>query len=66
MKQIKKIVEQLHKDSLGEAFLLTAIQSYSLQVVADDSDWGNSLVSKDAWQRIASEVLTMLDNEHTR
>ena len=66
MKQIKKIVEQLHKGSLGEAFLLTAIQSYSLQVVADDSDWGNSLVSKDAWQRIASEVLTMLDNEHTR
>ena len=66
MKQIKKIVEQLHKDSLGEAFLLTAIQSYSLQVVADDSDWGNSLVSKDAWQRIASEALTMLDNEHTR
>lgn len=61
MKKIKEIVKELQNDSLGEAFLLTAIHSYSLQVMQDDSDWGNSLVSKDLWQAIASETLTMLD-----
>ena len=61
MKKIKEIVKELQNDSLGEAFLLTAIESYSRQVMADDSDWGKSLVSKDLWQSIASEILTMLD-----
>ena len=61
MKKINEVVKNLKDNALGEAFLLTAIHSYSLQVMQDDSDWGNSLVSKDLWQAIASEILTMLD-----
>lgn len=61
MKKIKEIVKELQNDSLGEAFLLTAIESYSRQVMADDSDWGKSLVSKDLWQSIANETLAMLE-----
>lgn len=61
MKKIKEIVKELQNDSLGEAFLLTAIESYSRQVMADDSDWGKSLVSKDLWQSIANETLAVLE-----
>jgi len=61
MKTIDKIVKSAKLDPLGEAFLITAIQSYSLQVIQDDSDWGNSLVSKDAWQLLAQHNLTMLE-----
>lgn len=61
MKKIKEIVKELQNDSLGEAFLLTAIESYSRQVMADDSDWGESLISKDLWQSIANETLAMLE-----
>ena len=61
MKKINEVVKTLKDNALGEAFLLMAVESYCRNVMADDSDWGNSLVSKDAWQRIASEVLTMLE-----
>lgn len=61
MKKINEVVKTLKDNALDEAFLLMAVESYCRNVMADDSDWGNSLVSKDAWQRIASEVLTMLE-----
>ena len=61
MKTIDQIVKSAKLDPLGEAFLITAIHSYSLQVLDDDSDWGNSLVSKDAWQLIAQHNLTLLE-----
>jgi len=28
--------------------------------LADDSDWGHSLISKQAWQSLATKSLTML------
>jgi len=63
MKKLKQITTTAQAYPLGEAFLLTAIESYCRQVLADDSDWGNSLVSKDAWQLIAKHNLTMLETE---
>ena len=63
MKKIKEIVKELQNDSLGEAFLLTAIESYSRQVMADDSDWGKSLVSKEAWQLIAEHNLNLIEGD---
>ena len=60
MRKINEVIKNLKDNPLGEAFLMTAIHSYCLQVMGDDSDWGNSLVNKDLWQSLASEVLTML------
>ena len=62
MKKIDELVRDAKARPLGEAFILTAIESYSRQVMADDSDWGKSFVSKEAWQLIAQYNLTMLDS----
>ena len=63
MKRIDQIVRSAKANVLGEVFLLSAIESYARQVLADDSDWGKSLVSKEAWQILAKHNLTMLENE---
>jgi ATP/maltotriose-dependent transcriptional regulator MalT len=62
MKKIDQIVRSAKADVLGEAFILTAIESYCRQVLDDDSDWSNSLVNKDAWQLIAQHNLELLTN----
>lgn len=63
MKRIDQIVRSAKANVLGEVFLLSAIESYAKQVLADDSDWGKTLVSKEAWQILAKHNLTMLENE---
>jgi hypothetical protein len=62
MKQINlvDIAREIEQDPLRKAFVLTAIESYSRNVIADTSDWGNSFINKDAWQAIAQENLTLL------
>jgi hypothetical protein len=56
MKQIKAIVKQFNHEPLAEAFILEAITRYANDVLADDSDWGNSIISKQAWQGIAQRM----------
>ena len=58
--EFTRVVKTLKDNALGEAFLLMAVESYCRNVMADDSDWGNSLIAKDTWQGIANETLTML------
>jgi hypothetical protein len=60
MKNIKKVVKAMECNLLGEMFLCSAIESYCRNVLADDSDWGKSLIAKNTWQDIASETLTLL------
>jgi len=60
MKKIDEVVKNLKDNALGEAFLLMAVESYCRNVMADDSDWGNSLIAKDTWQGIANETLNLL------
>ena len=62
MKQISlaDVARDIEQDPLRKAFVLTALESYCRSVIADTSDWGNSLVNKDAWVAIAKENLTML------
>ena len=66
MKQINliDIAKQMEQDPLRKAFVLSAIESYSRQVIADDSDWGKSFINKDTWQAIAQENLTMLEQAY--
>lgn len=65
MKKIDEVVKTLKDNALGEAFLLMAVESYCRNVLADDSDWGNSLIAKDTWQGIASETLNLLTERAT-
>jgi len=56
MKQIKAIIKQFNHEPLAEAFILEAITRYANDVLADDSDWGNSIISKQTWQGIAQAI----------
>ena len=60
MSQIEQVIRNIKGNPLGEAFLMSALESYSRQVLADDSDWGHSLINKQAWQSLALKSLTML------
>jgi ATP/maltotriose-dependent transcriptional regulator MalT len=63
MKKIDELVKSAKANVLGEAFLITAVESYCRQVLADDSDWGKSLVSKEAWQLIAKHNLNLIEGD---
>jgi hypothetical protein len=53
-----------HLGVLREAFVINAIEHYSKQVLADTSDWGNSLINQDAWKECASECLEVIQSQH--
>jgi hypothetical protein len=60
----KTLIKKLTPDSVGETFLLSAVEKYCKDVLADDSDWGNkSLINKDLWQVIAKHNLELM-KEH--
>jgi hypothetical protein len=61
MSVAKEIIKVVKQDPLGEAFLVEALSRYAKDVLQDDSDWGNSIISKEAWQHIANEVLSTLN-----
>ena len=63
MDNSKKLIKEMTADSIDQAFVLTAIESYCIQVLNDNSDWGNSLINKDLWQVIASNNLKTIE-EH--
>lgn len=60
---MSKVLKALDKEVLGNAFLVTALESYARQVMMDNSDWGNSLVAKDLWQGIAKKVVDAIESE---
>jgi hypothetical protein len=62
MKKLKSIVKQLDHDQLSEAFIIESLHRYAKDVLQDDSDWGNSFVSKEAWQDCANKVLLLINN----
>jgi Fe-S cluster biosynthesis and repair protein YggX len=62
MKKLKSMIKQLEHDQLSEAFFIEALNRYAKDVLQDDSDWGNSIVSKEAWQDIANKVTTLINN----
>ena len=53
-----------HLGVLREAYVINAIEYYSKQILADQSDWGNSLISKDAWRECANECLEIIKSQH--
>jgi hypothetical protein len=50
----KALIKKLTPDSVGETFLLSAVEKYCKDVLADTSDWGDrSMINKELWQVIA-------------
>jgi DNA repair protein RadC len=47
----------MEASGINTAFMVKALEEYAKQVIADESDWGNSIVSKEAWQQSAQESL---------
>lgn len=65
MKSNKALIKKLTSDSVGEAFLIEAMEKYCRDVIADESDWGNqSLINKDLWQVIAKQNLEIIDQHY--
>ena len=53
-----------HLGVLREAYVINAIEYYSKHVLADTSDWGNSLINRDAWVECAVECLEIIKSQH--
>jgi hypothetical protein len=61
--RVDRLVKQLKHDTLAEAFIVEALERYAREVLEDKSDWGNSIIKKEAWQEVAKQVLVGLDKE---
>ena len=66
MKRNKPVVKQmqdiLDDDALGETYLVSALNYYAKEVMADESDWGNAIFTKQEWQAISQRLLNTLPN----
>lgn len=61
---IKEMMETSEVGGLKEAFIIEAIHQYARQVINDPTDWGNSFISKEAWQVCAKECLAAIDGRN--
>ena len=50
---------------MNTVFMVQALEDYAKQVMADESDWGNSTISKEAWQQSAQESLEVIKQWRT-
>ena len=61
--RVDRLVKQLSTDGLATAFIVEALERYAHEVLDDKSDWGNSVIKKEAWQEVAKQVLTGIEKE---
>lgn len=59
----KALIKKLMGDNIEESFVISAIEYYCHAVLADTTDWANSLINKDLWQVIAKANLETI-KEH--
>ena len=50
---------------MNTVFMVQALEDYAKQVMADESDRGNSIISKEAWQQSAQESLEVIKQWRT-
>ena len=60
----KDLIKKLLGDTVDEAFVISAVESYCQTVLGDTEDWGNSLINKDLWQTIASQNLQIIEEHY--
>lgn len=70
MKAVDEVVLDLLKYSncgaLMHAYVAEALAEYSGRVLADESEWRNSFITKEAWQRCAQEVKKAIAENYDR
>ena len=60
----KQLIKKLMPDTVGESFLIGAVERYCNEVLSDSTNWGNkSLINQDLWQVIAKHNLELI-KEH--
>jgi hypothetical protein len=60
----KALIKKMLGDTIDEAFVISAIESYCQTVLGDTEDWGNTFINKDLWQTIASQNLTIIEEHY--
>jgi hypothetical protein len=61
--RVDRLVKQLSQDGLATAFIVEALERYANEVLSDSTDWGNSIIKKEAWQEVATQVLAGIEKE---
>ena len=61
--QNEALIKKMLGDSIDQAFVISAIESYCQTVLEDDTDWGKTLINKELWQTIAKQNLFIM-KEH--
>ena len=56
MTKAQSLAKLFRNHPLADAFIVEALTRYADDVLADDSDWGNSFISKQAWQDLAKSM----------
>ena len=59
--RMDNLIKTLTADSIDRAYLISALEFYSKMVIADESDWGQSIVNKTLWQTCARNTLDTLN-----
>ena len=58
---VKQMMEFSAVGPMKQAFIMTALEEYSKQVLADTSKWPeNSMISQEVWKTAAQETLDEL------
>jgi hypothetical protein len=61
----KALIKKMLSGTIDEAFLISAVQRYCQEVLADTTNWGNkSLINKDLWQVIAKRNLEIVEEHY--
>lgn len=60
----KALIRKLTPDTVGESFLISAVERYSNEILSDSTEWGNkALINQDLWKIIAKHNLELI-KEH--
>jgi len=60
----KALFKKMLGDSIDQAFVISAIESYCQTVLEDDTDWGKTLINKELWQVIATRNLKTIEEHY--
>lgn len=60
----KGLIKKLTPDSVGEAFLISAMERYCNEILSDSMEWNKkSLINQDLWKVVAKHNLELI-KEH--
>lgn len=62
---VTDLMDYSKSGALIQAFVITALEKYSQQVLADDSTWPVTLISQSVWKDMAQEVIDKINARST-